>query len=150
MLLLVAERTIRKSAQLSYLALCGGLSGTFQCLDHTCIFSLFENTGQIDIGRCPKSPRKGYLTGRRVGFMRCIRIRYGQRTRFFDCRNSNITLWRRDQRTIRRNHLQQIAKLSGSQKRYIGGRVRRLLRRFIFALLQSFSGEFKNFPVRVL
>lgn len=64
--------------------------------------------------------------------------------RFFDCRNSNITLWRRDHRTIRLDHLQQKARLSGSQRRDIGGRVRRLLLRFLFALLQSPPGEFKN------
>ncbi len=51
-------------------------------------------------------------------------IRYSQSTRFFDCPNSNITLWRRDQRTTRRNHFQQMARLSDSQRLDIGGRVR--------------------------
>src|SRR5208337_2635502 len=36
---------------LSYLALCGGLSGTFPCPEHINIFPLSENTGQIDMGR---------------------------------------------------------------------------------------------------
>ena len=107
--------------------------------------------GLIDMGRRQKSPRNGCLTGRKVGSgVSLFNVRYGQRPRFFDCRNSNITLWRRDQRTSRRNHPQPIERFSGSQRQDIGGRVRRLLRRFIFALLQSSPGEFKNFPVRVL
>ena len=54
---------------LSYVSLWGTLSSTFQCLDHTGIFPLSENTGQIDMGRRQKSPRKDYLTGRQVGFL---------------------------------------------------------------------------------
>src|SRR5208283_1311342 len=72
-------------------------------------------------------------------------IRYGQSARFFDCRNSNITLWRRDQRTIRRNHVQQVVRLSGSQRWNIGGRVRRLFRRCIFAP-PKFSRRVQEFP----
>jgi hypothetical protein len=33
------------------MALCGGLSWTFEYLDHFFIFSFPENTGQIDMGR---------------------------------------------------------------------------------------------------
>lgn len=34
---------LEKFMYLSYIALCGGLFGTFQCLDHICIFPLPEN-----------------------------------------------------------------------------------------------------------
>jgi len=58
---------------LSYVALCGGLSGAFQGSDHICIFALSEYTAQIDMGLGQKSPRKGYLTGRQA---ECLQFPY--------------------------------------------------------------------------
>jgi hypothetical protein len=45
----------RKFKHLSYITLCGGLSGTFQCLDHICIFPLSENSTVRVSQNCPPS-----------------------------------------------------------------------------------------------